>query len=138
MAVTISWTGFSPTMGVNGANVNSLSGTLTDGRSHIEKKIAQWARRPQFRKLRELMDDLNGAAAGANTALVTRGQVQARVQLGNVSQGGQVPIESFTVINRVTAAADVTQINDMLDEVVYPSSYPADASGNGGGGKNGF
>lgn len=138
MAVTVTWTGYSPTLGAGSANTAALTGTLVDGSSPIEKKISALVRKPQFRKLRELMDDLNGAAVGANTALVTRARVEARVQLGNVSQGGLVPIETQTIINRVTATADQTQINSILDDVVFPSPYPVDASGNGGGGKLGF
>lgn len=140
---TVSWTGFSPTMGANGANVNSTSGQLVDGESSIAKKIAKLLARPGFRPVRRLMRELNGAAAGANTAIENRTRVKAAQVLNTpVAQGGlivleTVPLLGATVAGRVTAAADETRIDAMIDEINAPSSYPTDPSGNGGGGKLG-
>jgi hypothetical protein len=138
---TVSWTGFSPTMGANGANVNSLSGQLVDGESGIARKIAKWLARPQFRPVRELMRELNGVAVGGATAVENRSRVKAKQILNTpVAQGGLIEIETVpllgaTVAGRVTATADQTRINAMIDEINAPSSYPTDPSGNGGGGK---
>lgn len=53
---------------------------------------------------RELMVQLNGVAPGA-AALKTLGRVQASTELG-----GKRVIETDTIVNRVTAAGDVTAI----------------------------
>ena len=144
MPVTITWTGYSPTLGPAGANNPATTGTLIDGSSSIEKKISQLMRKPQYRAQRRLLRVLNGNNVGSGgNAVENRTRVQARVNLTDNVQGGAIPIETVpllgaTVAGRVTATADQTQLNTMIDEIVYPSSYPADASGNGGGGKNGF
>lgn len=88
-------------------------------------------------KLRELMIELTGAAAG-QAALVQRKRVQAEANLSQNVQGGLRTIETFDVVNRVTASADETNIEAALALSSQPSSYPADASGNGGGGKLGY
>ena len=144
MPVTVSWSGWSPTVGTSGSNVYSTAGTLVDGSSHIEKKISQWMRRPQFRSLRALLRTLDGnAVGGGGNVTNNKTRVQAQAILGTYAQGGLVTIETVpalgaTTAGRVTATADQTQLNGMIDEIVYPSSYPADASGNGGGGKLGY
>lgn len=141
---TITWAGFSPTLGAGSANTVALTGTLVDGGSPLEKKIAQHMRRPQFRPLRRLLRVLDGnAVGGGGNAIENRTRVTANVVLGNVSQGGLIPIETVpllgaTTAGRVTATADQTRLNAMIDELTGPTSYPVDASGNGGGGKNGF
>lgn len=85
--------------------------------------------------LRELMLTLNGAAAGS-TALVNRKRVQATANLSQNVQGGLRTIETIDVINRVTTAADKTNIDGALALSSQPT-YATDLSGNGGGGKLG-
>lgn len=99
-------------------------------------RITHEMRKPGMRKLKELMLTLNGVAPGA-TALATYPRVEAQADPGNPAVGGgEVPIETVTVINRVTATADKTLITEMLELDAQPA-YPTDASGNGGGGKVG-
>ena len=43
-------------------------------------------------------------------------------------------IEQVPIINRVTTAGDVTMIGALLDRIVYPTAYPVDLGGFGGGG----
>lgn len=139
---TISWAGFSPTMGASGANIPSTAGTLQDGESHLARKIAALLRKPQFRAQRALLRVLNGNNVGAGgNAVSNRGRVKSKQALANTAAiGGSVEIENnfelgSSTSGRVTATADQTRLNAMIDEIVYPSTYPADASGNGGGGK---
>ena len=82
-----------------------------------------------------VMKELDGVAPGA-TALATNPQVQAR-QADGLNMGGQVPIAAQTLINRATTAADVVQLNRQYQPTFAPTTYPADKSGNGGGGKTG-
>lgn len=139
-AVNVPWTGFSPTMGANGGATPSLTGTLNDGESAIARKIAVLMRKPQYRAQRALLRALDGVAPGG-TAVANRGRVKAYSaipdvgKLGGVVETENAPFLGATVAGRATVTADVTRLNAMIDEVVYPVPYVNDASGNGGGGK---
>lgn len=141
--VSIPWTGYSPTMGANGANVPSLSGSLQNGESFQADKVSRMLRRPQFRGVRKLWLVLTGAAAGSN-ATENYGREKAYQAIPDYAKlGGLVEIESTprvgsTIAGRNTTAADETRIENMINRVVKPSSYPTEASGNSGGGKKGF
>lgn len=78
---------------------------------------------------------LTGAAVG-QTAQATVKQVQA-LQADGMNQGGQRVIDTTTVINRVTTSADEARFDAAFQPTFAPTSYPADKSGNGGGGKAG-
>lgn len=92
-----------------------------------------------MRVTRELLDTVLGAAAGS-AASATHARVEGDRDPGNpVVNGGQVDIETVTDISRNSTAADVTALKAELVNVnKQPSSYPTDASGNGGGGKLGL
>lgn len=79
---------------------------------------------------------LIGAAAGAATATSTHKRVQAVANLDGNEQGGDRTIETFTGINRVTTADDVSSFDAALALSSKPT-YATDRSGNGGGGKLG-
>lgn len=120
--------------GVHGENHALLSGENTS----IKQDIRRIMRRQGARKLKELMLTLNGASAGS-AALATYARVEAVQGLGSITNlGGVREIETVTVVNRNTASADKTMIDGVINDQTKPSSYPTDASGNGGGGKLGF
>lgn len=97
----------------------------------------QLSRRPYGRGvLRELLLTLNGVAAG-QTALDTHKRVAWVPDREGVTGGGLVTIQTFTGINRATVAGDVTDIARFLALTSRPTTYIADRSGNGGGGKLG-
>lgn len=79
---------------------------------------------------------LIGAAAGDATAASTHKRVQAVADVTGNEQGGDRTIETFTGIDRVTTAADVTSFDAALALSSKPT-YAVDRSGNGGGGKLG-
>lgn len=85
---------------------------------------------------REVLIALIGAAAGAATATSTHKRVSGQRNLSANILGSVVPIETFTGINRVTTAADITDWEGALAITSQPT-YPIDRSGNGGGGKRG-
>ncbi len=85
-------------------------------------------------KVRELLLTLVGGDV-TDAALSQRKRREASANLSQNVQGGVVSIETVDDINRVTAAADVTRLLAAINESTQPSSYPTDASGNGGGGK---
>jgi hypothetical protein len=71
---------------------------------------------------RKLALVLNGTVAGSN-ATVTEGRVQASVGI-TAEQGGKRVIETNTLINRVTTAADKTRIDNAITKSSRPGSYP--------------
>lgn len=101
----------------------------------LRRKLTRVVKRKSMAVIRELMRELNGATTG-DAALAQHVRVQGAQILQN-DAGGVRPIETVDLLNRVTAAGDVTLIEDMLTEQRDPT-YPADLSGNGGGGKLGF
>lgn len=139
-----SWTGFSPTMGANGANVNSTSGSQIDGRTPLRGGIGRMFRARQLRSTRALFADLIGAATG-DTVTANFSQVTAKqALLDPMDLGGLVAIADTyrlgsSTAGRATTAADVTTLKALIAQLsaLAPASYPADASGNGGGGKIG-
>lgn len=84
-----------------------------------------------------LLTALIGAAAGG-AASATYKRAQAVDTLTDFQAlGGARTIETRTMLSRVTTAADVTELKAFLARKSAPSSYPTDASGNGGGNKVG-
>lgn len=81
--------------------------------------------------------EVTGSAAGANTATSSHKRVEAEQVFGNDSQGGLRTIETKEAVNRSTTAADVTRIDDAINQSSQPTTYPVDKAGNGGGGKLG-
>lgn len=102
-----------------------------------QRKIARLLRRGANRPLRAIMKALTGSAVGADTALVTR----TRIDHDPDALGGLRPVTTSDVINRVTTAADLAEVDDEVlfsASAIAPASYPADLSGNSGGGKLGY
>jgi len=120
-------------------------------RSKLEWQIAQLMLKQQYREQRALFTALIGAVAGG-TATSTFSRVQAPAGpsgtppavTGTGDLGGLVPIETVTVINRATTAADVSYLKDIMSGSMVPAgkspsiTFPADLGGNGGGGRLGF
>ncbi len=90
--------------------------TVVD-RGALERATKRIAARTKIQRKLALI--LNGAAAGSN-ATVTEGRVQASTS----EQGGKRTIETNTLINRITTAADKTRIDAMWTKSSRPSSYP--------------
>lgn len=111
-------------------------------RSKLEWKIAQLANKQQMREINALFDALLGATAGG-TATKTYARVAPAVATNMTTPqttgvgdlGGNVAIETVTVINRATTAADVTYLKSMFnnDMLMASLSLQSDLSGNGAG-----
>lgn len=100
------------------------------------RRIAKILRTNGARSIREALDTLLGAASG--TAAATYVRVQGRPGLTN-NLGGVVPTETRTAINESVDSTDTALLkSEIINQTFKPSSYPTDASGNGGGGKSGF
>jgi len=110
--------GFWPENGVN--TLNTIETTSAD-----KNRVAKALRGKGQRALRAIMAALNGVAPGANAAAtVTR--VTASDELG-----GARPIETQTLINRATTAADVADIaDDILTAHEWSNTPPANLDGN--------
>lgn len=128
----VPFTGYTNTLGASVANQGAASGYVqNNGIMQGDDKIAKVLRNGAMSAgVKALWYALVGAATGG-TATATKKQVQHVTG----SPGGLVPIETVTLINRATTAADLTAIQALMNRQVYPASYVADSSGNGGGGK---
>lgn len=110
-------------------------------RSEFINRISQALSRQGAREFHRALKVLTGAVAGG-TATETYSRVSAPAGLTESQQlGGLRVIDTVTVINRATTSADETYIEAVQDRLKNMSpaiaSYPADLSGNGGGGKAG-
>ena len=103
-------------------------------KSSGEKMLNKLMRRRYMRAHKELLLTLTGVAvSGTPTAADTYervGHPSTPVAVGNL--GGSRDIEVRTIINRATAAADVTALNAVLTDKNRPTNWPRDLSGNGG------
>lgn len=89
-------------------------------------------RKAAMRVNKELALKLTGAVAGAS-ASATHKRIAGDPNAGSpIGSGGSRTIETVTDINRVTAAADETLIDNMMNQKSRVATYPADLSGNGG------
>ena len=135
----VPFTGFTATLGAGDANIISPTGgnVAFDGMSQSDRAIASELFTGNNRVVRRLINALTGAAAGG-TATETRTRIVA-VQANNDANayGGLQTPETINLINRATTAADVTNLKALVNRSPVPSSYAADVSGNGGGGRAG-
>jgi len=128
----LNFTGYTNTLGTGPANQNATAGQvyfngLQQGDDRISKMLRNGG---QTSAITQILLTLLGAAVGG-TATKTKKQVQGVVG----GYGGPIPIETITLVNRATTAADLAALQGLVNRVVFPASYPADLSGNGGGGK---
>ena len=112
---------------------NNPSGySLLINKSPIRNRIKRVVNREGFRQAQALFNALIGAATGG-TATATHKRVGQPTDLSVGSSGGARGIDTVTDINRVTTAADVTALKEMVYGVkTRPITYPKDLSGNGG------
>lgn len=106
----------------------------------INRELSRIYRRPGMRNHKALLNALIGATPGGNaTATYKRIQsVRGIDDNGNsVDLGGKRPLETVTVINRVTTAGDVTVEKAIVN---WDSTFTrvVDKSGNGAGGQLGY
>jgi hypothetical protein len=114
------------------------------GRSALERVIAQWGARNQFRDVAAAFGTLIGAASGTISATYKRAQAPTGpdqttpVVTDITALGGARNIETVTVINRASTAGDIAYLKDLFDNDLLDRSisYPT-VSGSGGGGKLG-
>lgn len=87
--------------------------------------------REGFRAFTALANSLIGASAGSGTGAITTRKVAPVAS--NAVDGGRRTIDTVSVINRTTTAADVAALKEMLFNVTRrPATYARDRSGNGG------
>ena len=131
------------------------SHTLLSAKSPNRYHLARLLKKHGMRQIGERITTLLADSTPASTASVIISRVQAVVGNG-FNQGGvrtieakehmdnvanPQPTEATPDTARAVAAADVTDLNLLVsggaDSLRSPSTYPTDASGNGGGGKVG-
>lgn len=146
MAITVptvsGYSGFWQTIG-DAQPYAVLARTSQGWRSKLEWELARVFNRNQMREIREVMYTLLGAAAGS-AALSTYKRVGTPDSVNQAvpvpdttfAMGGQVAIETVTVVDRVTTAADLAYLQSILDGTMSPGhpnaiTYAVDTSGNG-------
>ena len=132
VAGQVPFSGYTNTLGSGQANQSATSGyVMFNGTQQGDDRLAKMFRNGAMTSaVTQLLYTLLGAATGG-TATKTKTQVQW--QQG--SPGGLIPIETVTLVNRATTANDLAAFQALLRRNPAPASYPADLSGNGGGGK---
>jgi hypothetical protein len=135
----VSFTGWSNTLGSANATDGVTSGSaFSSGLSNTDQRLAMLLNKPGAKKIKALIKSLVDGAVG-DSAASTYGRLTAvQGYLSAQELGGLRAIETVTVINRVTVAGDITNLDLVLARTSKPSSYASDASGNGGGGKVGY
>ena len=133
----VPFTGFSPTLGTD-AITPVLSGNVQfNGITQSDDVISTFLFKRGNRAVRKLLLTVLGVVPGS-TATENFTRVTANSALTTpFANGGVVPIETVAQVNRVTTAADVTNLTAMVSRTVVVS-FPADVSGNGGGGRLGY
>lgn len=139
----------------NGTNdADATQYELISGKAPNRYHLARMFRRRGLRETSEVLTTLLADATPASTASATVTRVQASADTSANVQGGVRTIETVNLVGnvldsdkddassgtaRAVTAADVTTIQGILEggseQLREPSTYPTDASGNGGGGK---
>jgi len=129
--------------------------TFASGRSPNRYQLMRILRKRGMRIEGEILSTLLEDSTPASTASVTTTQVDAVSDTGNNVQGGvrgttanetvdllynKQPTTASANTSRAVSAADVTALQTEIipsgsRALRSPSTYPTDASGNGGGGK---
>lgn len=109
-------------------NVFTGGHSLTVNKNNARTMMRNLINRVGMRKERALLDALIGAAAGG-TATASRVRVEAVA--GGENLGGMRNVETVSLINRATTAADVTDLENFLVDGTVKPTYVADKSGNG-------
>ncbi len=135
----VAWTGYSNTLGSGQANQDATAGyVMFNGVQQGDDRLAKMFRNGGMTiALTQVLAALLGVAPGA-LASRSKKQVQGLTQGSQSGLGapnGLVTIETITQVNRNTTAADVTAFQALLSRFPFPTTYPPDLSGNGGGGK---
>lgn len=103
--------------------VNSLTG-IALGSGALRRRAAFALSRRSMLAMREEALTLNGATAGS-AALATVGRIEANEELG-----GKRTVETLTLLDDTTVAADKTRIDeDLLAYGSYTASPPANLDG---------
>lgn len=103
-------------------------------RMTLPRRVGMAYQRDGMQELRALGKTLNGAAAGSTATAAVR-KVEAVQSQASLGLGGKRNVVSRTIINRATTATDKNNIDAIYDAKFAPTTYPADRSGMGGGGK---
>jgi hypothetical protein len=128
----VPFTGYTNTLGTGQANTGTTSGyVMFNGTQQGDDRLAKMFRNGQMTAgVTQLLYTLLGVAPGAVAT-----KTYARVQGSQGSPGGLQSIETVTTVNRATTANDLAAFQALLRRITGPTTYPADLSGNGGGGK---
>ena len=140
----LSYTGFNGALTqVNGGGVGT-TGSSVNGRPAGYARLAQLLKSIPRRQMKEVLRTLVDNGSGGS---ISNGTYYRRQALpGNMSMGGLINIEQVTLASGTAGAADITILDRRVFNQIFGAptnssgtiTWPADASGNAGGGKRGF
>ena len=110
--------------------VPSLTGVATTNAQ--KRRAAQALATKGSMGLREIMETLDGVVAGS-TAAKTLTRIASSDELGGVRA-----VETETLVNRATTAADVTEINSDILSLTSKTTFGSSPVANGDGNPLGF
>lgn len=126
----------------NGVNAENYS--LQVARSPLFRRVSQALRRRSLTVLREALDTVvDGSSINGAAAVTFKRAAEQGTPGSSPANGGARTIETVTQILAATTVGvgtltapnvSAAQIDGLVDYDTQPATYPADASGNGGGG----
>ena len=128
----VSFTGYTNTLAAGPANNAGTTGYIMfNGIQQGDDRIVKMLRNGGGTiAATRILYVLLGQAVGQTAA-----QTKKQIKWEQGSPGGLIPVETINIVNRATNANDLAAYQALVSRVVQPSVYPADVSGNGGGGK---
>ena len=122
-------------------DIGGTNHALLVDKTQVRKKLGKLFRRRAGRVISEKLTTLLTDSTPATTALVQTTRVTHTPAPPNTELGGVAATEVRDHINTAVVAGDVTDLQLILEggaeQSSHTNAHPADASGNGGGGKLG-
>lgn len=118
-------------------DTGTFSHSLQNNRRSWRRRVARSFRGIAALKDKALMVELIGATTGGTAATTYKRAPHPTNGALGTNVGGLRTAVTVTPIDRATVAADVTNMELYVNDDSKPNTYPADRSGNGGGGKGG-
>lgn len=110
-------------------HVHNTPHTLQSQRSSLKRRTNRLLRQRGMKDVRELLLTLIGTAAGS-AALAQTSRIEAVQGIGGaLTLGGVRTVQTVDEVNRVTTAADVTELSAAFNESADTNAYPVDKAG---------
>jgi hypothetical protein len=117
----VPFTGYTNTLGSGQANQDATSGVVAfNGITQGDERIAKMLRNGGMSiVLKKLLTTLLSSATG-----LTATQTKKQIQWQQGSPGGLIPVETVTLINRMTTGSDVAAITALVNAILVLLHIP--------------